>query len=408
MRVLCLSILHHSSPVAHPPAPGTGPGDAALPAPAGFNPAGAGRRPGAPSPPTGEEYCARPFEAVLEILDRFSPIVEASATARGKAFLDVTGTEKLFGPPADLAGQVTREVLRETGIRSRAAVAGSKFVAGVAAPLASAGPLVVPAGREQRFLAPLPVELLPISPEALSWLRRLGLRRLGQVATLPQNALASQLGAEGMMAHRLANGIDREPVVPRPRTDILEETLSFEAPPESLEALLAALDKLLDRLVPRLRKRFQVCGELKLCFICDAAESRTVECATGDSETAKSATARFGGVRPRPDSVNLKIPLDSKPEIMGILKRHLEAAALPEGVSEIRLAMARLSGETGRQKPLSSATRRRQEEALQRLEKDLAVRFGHGSLKKVVEIDPGSRIPERRMALVDAAGEEQS
>ncbi len=383
MQVLCLFIPHQSPPEA---------------------------------PLTGAEKSrpedARSFEAVLEILDRFSPIVEASATARGKAFLDVTGTEKLFGPAADLAEQVIREVLQETGIRSQAAVAGSKFVAGVAAPLASAGPLVVPAGREKRFLAPLPVELLPVSPEALSWLRRLGLRRLGQVATLPENALASQLGAEGMMAHRLANGIDREPVMPRPRTDILEETLSFETPPESLEALLAALDKLLDRLVPRLRKRYQVCGELRLCFICDVAESGTADSLTvasaiTDSEIVKSDTAKFGGVRPRPDNVNLKTPLDSKPEILGILKRHLETAAFPKGVSEVRLGLARLGGESGRQKPLSSETRRRHEEALQRLEKDLGARFGHGSLKKVVEMDPGSRIPERRMALVDADGEEQ-
>ena len=341
--------------------------------------------------------CRPAFEAALGILDRFSPAVEASAAVPGKAFLDVTGTRELFGPAADLAEQVIREVLRDAGLRSRAAVAGSKFVAGVAAPLAAAGPLVVPAGSERRFLAPLPVELLPVSPEALSWLRRLGLRRLGQVAALPENALASQLGAEGTAAHRLASGIDREPVTPRPRPDILEETLSFETPLESREALLAAIDKLLDRLVPLLRKRYQVCGEVRLCFICDAA----------GSGGARSGTVAFDGVRPRPDAVNLKTPLDSKAEILGILKRHLEAAAFPEGVSEVRLGLARLGGEPGRQAPLSSATRRRQAEALQRLEKDLRARFGHGSLKKVVALDPGSRIPERRMALVDACGEQQ-
>ncbi len=383
MRVLCLLILH-SSPEAHPPAPGTGPGDAAL----------------------------------LDILDRFSPAVEVSATARWTVFLDVSGTEKLFGPDADLARQVIREVLREAGLHSRAAVAGSKFVSGVAAPLASPGPLVVPTGGERRFLAPLSVELLPVSPEALSWLHRLGLRRLGQVAALPEHSLASQLGAEGVRAHRLARGIDREPVMPRPRTDILEETMSFETPPESLEALLAALDKLLDRLVPRLRKRYQVCGQLRLDFISDAAAPGVAGSNTVDSHSLEPGAAPPGGeasggitpraVRPRPDSVNLKTPLDSKLEIMGILKRHLEAASFPGGISEVRLGLARLGGETGRQKPLSSATRRRQEEALQRLEKELGGRFGHGSLKKVVEVDPGSRIPERRMALVDACATEQS
>ncbi len=374
MEVLCLFIPHQSPlPEApHRAVSKTGAADAG----------------GQPDPlclPPGEDGYARSLEVVPDILDRFSPAVEVSAAAPGKAFLDVTGTEKLFGPAADLAEQVTREVLRETGLRSRAAVAGSKFVAGAAAPLASAGPLVVPGGGEKRFLAPLPVDLLPVSPEALSWLRRLGLRRLGQVAALPGNALASQLGAEGLTAHRLANGIDPEPVTPRPRPDILEGTLSFEPPLESRDALLAALDKLLDQLVPLLRKRYQVCGELRLCFASDTVEP--------------------DGVRPRPDTVNLKTPLDSKPEILGILARHLEKAAFPEEVSEVRLGLARLGGEPGRQTPLSSATRRRQAEALKRLEKDLGDRFGHSSLKKVVALDPGSRIPERRMALVDACAE---
>ncbi len=385
MEVLCLFIPHQSPPETLPRAAGkASPGEAAS--------AHTGRQPGTASSPSGGNGCARSFEAVLDVLDRFSPAVEAGAPATGKAFLDVTGTRRLFGPAADLAQQVIRDVRRQAGLRSRAAVAGSKFVAGVAAPLAAAGPLVVPAGTEKRFLAPLPVELLPVSPEALSWLRRLGLRRLGQVAALPENALASQLGAAGTAAHRLASGIDREPVIPRPRADILEETRSFETPPQSLDALLAALDRLLDQLVPRLRQRYQVCGQVRLHFISDAAAPNV---------------AGFHAVRPHPDAVNLKTPLDSKGEILGILKRHLEAAAFPEGVSEVRLGLARLGPETGRQKPLLSAARRRQEEALQRLEKDLGARFGPSSLKKVVEMDPGSRIPERRMALVNAAGDEQ-
>lgn len=391
MEVLCLFI-------PHPPPGEARPGAAGKPGHRDAGPAQAAPRPVAAGPLPGEGSGARSFEAVLDILDRFSPAVEAGAP--GKVFLDVTGSRKLYGPAASLADLVTQEVLRGSGLRSRAAVAGGKFVAGVAAPLATAGPLVVPPGQEKQFLAPLPVELLPVSPQALSWLRRLGLRRLGQVAALPENALAGQLGAEGVTAYRLASGIDLAPVIPRPRPDVLEETLSFEAPPESLGALLAALDRLLDRLVPLLRKRYQVCSQIRLCFILDAAAPS----AAGPG-AVEPGRARSDGVRPRPDSVNLKTPLDSKPEILGVLKRHLEAAAFPEGMSGVRLSLARLGGEAGRQAPLSSAARRRQAEALQRLEKDLGARFGPGSLKKVVALDPGSRIPERRMALVDAAVE---
>lgn len=325
--------------------------------------------------PVDENGYAQAFEEVLQILDRFSPIVEADGP--GKAFLDVTGTEQLFGPAANLANQVIRDVLRQTGFKSQIGVASGKFVAGIAASLASARPLIVRSGGEKRFLEALPVELLPVSQEALTWLKRLGLRRIGQVASLAANALASQLGGEGLTAHRLANGVDGEPVRPRPRPNILEQTLSFEQPLEDLDALLAAVDKLLDQLVPLLRKRYQVCGQVRLCL---------------RSENGRTC----------PDAVNLKTPLDAKQEILGILKRHLETASFPEGVSEVCLSLARLGGESGRQAPLSSGTKGRQEEALQRLEKELGDRFGHSSLKKVVALDPDSRIPERRVALVDA------
>jgi nucleotidyltransferase/DNA polymerase involved in DNA repair len=326
--------------------------------------------------PVDEPGYGTAFEEVLDILAQFSPIMETDCL--GKAFLDVTGTEQLFGPAENLAEQASRDVLRQTGFKYQIGVASSKFVASIAASLASTSPLIVRSGEEKKFLDALSVELLPISQEAITWLKRLGLRHMGQVASLPENALAGQLGGEGLKAHRLANGLDGgEPVRPRPRPDMLEQTLSFEDPLESLDALLAGLDKLLDQLVPLLRRRYQVCGQIRLCF---------------RSEDGRSC----------PDTVILKTPLDSKPEILGILKRHLETASFPEGVSEVSLGLARLGSEFGKQAPLSSGSKGRQEEALQRLEKDLGHRFGHSSLKKVVAIDPDSRIPERRVALVDA------
>jgi nucleotidyltransferase/DNA polymerase involved in DNA repair len=325
--------------------------------------------------PIDEAGYIRAFEEVLDILDQFSHMVEVDSL--GKAFLDVTGMEQLFGPAENMAEQVSNEVLHKTGLQSQIGVASSKFVAGIAALLASTSPLTLRSGQERDSLQPLPLEFLPIPPEATTWLKRLGLRTMGQVADLPVNALASQLGRDGTMAHRLAQGIDPRPVVPRSRPDVLEEILSFEQPLESLDALLAALGKLLDHLVPLLRRRYQVCPQIRLRFC-------------------------FDDGRARPDIVNLKTPSDSKPEMLGILKRHLEAASFPKGVSEVHLALARLGGEAGKQTPLSVGTKGIQAEALQRLDSDLRERFGYSPLKKVVEIDPDSRIPERRVALVDS------
>ncbi|MBN2098071.1 MAG: DNA polymerase Y family protein [Dehalococcoidia bacterium] len=325
--------------------------------------------------PIDEAGYAKASEEVLDILDQFTPVAEAEDP--GRIFLDVSGTERLFGPSESLAGQVIDEVTRTTGLRPQIGIASSRFIAGVAASLAVTSPLIVRIGQERTFLTPLSIEFLPIAPESIAWLKRLGLRTVGQVADLQVNALDSQLGQEGLMAHRLANGIDERPIIPRPRPDVLEETLSFEQTLESLDALLAALSRSLDRLVPLLRKRYQVCHQIRLSFRSDDGSAWL-------------------------DTVTLKTPSDSQSEMLGILKRHLEPLSSPEGIAEIYLGLAKLGGEFGKQTLLSSKAKSQQEEALQRLEKDMGDRFVRSSLKKVVTLDPDSRIPERRVALADA------
>jgi len=325
--------------------------------------------------PVDEAGYDRAFDEVLDILDQFSPVVEADSL--GRAFLDISGTEHLFGPAENLAGQVSSEVIHKTGLQSQIGIASNKFVASIAASQASTRSLILTSGQEQSFLRPLSTELLPIAPEAITWLKRLGLRTMGQVADLPINALDSQLGQDGLMAHRLAKGIDKRTVEPRPKPDVLEQSLSFDHPLGDMDALLAAIGSLLEKLVPVLRGRYQVCHKIRLRFC-------------------------FDNGRAWQDTVVLKTPLDSEQEMLGILKRHLETTSMTEGLAEVQLALARLGREFGQQSLLPTGTRAHQQEALQHLERDLEHKFGHSPLKRVVELDPDSRIPERRVALMDA------
>jgi len=325
--------------------------------------------------PVDEAGYIRAFDEVLDVLDQFSPVVEADGL--GRAFLDISGTEHLFGPAENLARQVSNAIVHKTGLQSQIGIASNKFVASIAASLASTRSLILTSSQEQSFLEPLPIDLLPIAPEAITWLRRLGLRTMGQVADLPINALDSQLGQDGLMAHRMAKGIDKRTVKPRPRPDVLEQSLSFDHPLADMDALIAAIGSLLEKLLPVLKSRYQVCHEIRLHFCSDDGEEWQ-------------------------DTVVLKTPLDLEQEMLGILKRHLETASLPGGLTEIKLALARLGRELGQQSPLSTGVRGHQQEALQRLESNLEHKFGHSPLKRVVELDPDSRIPERRVALMDA------
>lgn len=318
---------------------------------------------------------ARAFDEVLDILDQFSPTVEAEGL--GRALLDGSGLEGLFGPEEDIARRVGSEVSRRARFAPKIGVGSNKFVAGIAAAGASRGEsAIVKPGDERKFLGPLPVDLLPVSEAMKRRLDLLGLRTMDKIAALPPDAAASQFGKEGILAHRLANGNDERPLVPRARPAIVEDELFVENPLETIDALLVAMDRLLDRLTGVLRSRNQVCGEIKLCFHLD-----------GQGEWH--------------ESIILKESTDSKRRLLALLKYRLETVHLCTGITAIRLGLAQLGGEEAKQSSLLAGERVRQEEQLRRLARRLQARFGENPLKRVVQVDPDSRIPERRAVLTD-------
>ena len=325
--------------------------------------------------PPGRAKYTKAFDDVLAVLHHFSPTVEPCDL--GKAFLDASGLEYLFGAEEKLVRRVASEVCRQTSLLSKVGMASNKFVADVAATCASAEePLVVSKGEEREFLAPLPVRLLPLTDETKKRLDLLGLRTLGQIASLAQDALVSQFGQEGLLAHQLARGMDESRLMPRPRPMILEDEFAPANPLVTAETLLGAIGLLLDRLILKLRARNRVCGQLRLHLHLDG-----------------------GGVWH--DSFTMKSPTDSEREIMMLLRHHLETVQLPSGVTGIYLGLAQLGSEQGNQYPLLESERVRQEAQIKRVARRLQARFGTNPLKKVVHLDPGSRIPERRAGLTE-------
>jgi nucleotidyltransferase/DNA polymerase involved in DNA repair len=325
--------------------------------------------------PLDEDKYVRAFDNILDILEQFSPTVEADGL--GKAFLDGSGLEGLFGSDVNLARRISSEVLQHTRLEPRIGMAGNKFTASVAATLASAERrCIVKKGKEREFLASLPANLLLLSEDTKRRLDLLGLRSMGQIASLPLDALANQFGDEGILAHQLANGIDERPLLPRTKPVILEEALSSESSLETIDAVLAAIDKLLDKLITTLRNRNQVCGQIRLCL---------------DLE----------GTSPWYDSITLKEPTDSKREITSLIKHRLDTAHLSAGVTDIRLGLMQLGGEMAKQSSLLTRERVRQDAQLRHAAKQLQAKLGKNPLKKVIQVDPASRIPERRSGLID-------
>lgn len=159
------------------------------------------------------------YEQAMQALIRqalsYSPLIEPGE-ADGHLFVDVTGSGRLFGPPADVAWRLRRQARAELGLKPVWAVAPNKLVAKVATRLVKPdGEFIVPAGEEGRFLAPVPLHLIPgIDRRDLACLGDFNLRLAGQVAALGAEALQVPFGRRAVGLHEAVQGIDRSPVRP--------------------------------------------------------------------------------------------------------------------------------------------------------------------------------------------------
>lgn len=146
--------------------------------------------------------------AVRRVFRRFTPAVDPVSI--DEAYLDLTGTDRLHGPPAATAERIRRAIREETGLPASLGLASSRTVAKIASELAKPeGFLWVWPGREAAFLAPLPLERMPgIGPATLEALKRFNLRRLGDLARLDPELLGLAFGERGPQLFARARGED--------------------------------------------------------------------------------------------------------------------------------------------------------------------------------------------------------
>jgi len=156
----------------------------------------------------------RESSRIFEIFRRFTPLVEGLSL--DEAFLDVTGTGRLFGPPRALAQRLRAEVRAETGLACSVGIAPVKLVAKIASDVAKPdGVVEVPPEAVREFLAPLPVgRIWGIGPVAQARLEAAGIPSVGALAAADPARLEALLGAWGLAAARLARGEDLREVEP--------------------------------------------------------------------------------------------------------------------------------------------------------------------------------------------------
>ncbi|MBI4880067.1 MAG: hypothetical protein HY812_10485 [Planctomycetes bacterium] len=208
---------------------------------------------------------------LTEALRSVSPAVEAAGN--GLFHLDPRGLSRVHGDEATILERMVAVVSRLGFPDARAAVADTRFAACAAAACAESPTTLVPPGETRAFLAPLPLDLLPLSQENLERLRALGLKTLGEFAALPAASVEVRYGLEGVRAHRLARGLDSEPLARTPEIEEIAETFELEVRIDGLQQLAPILETLLDRVLPRLDGRGAL--GVEAAFLLD--DGKTVE-----------------------------------------------------------------------------------------------------------------------------------
>ena len=149
---------------------------------------------------------------IFDIFRQFTPLVEPLSI--DEAFLDVTGSTRIFGEPEEIARKIKNLVKKQTGLTVSAGVAPLKFVAKIASGLNKPdGLTVVPPEKVQEFLEPLPIDLLwGVGQATKKILVTLGVKTIGGLRLIPVDILTAKLGKNGLHLHLLSQGIDERDV----------------------------------------------------------------------------------------------------------------------------------------------------------------------------------------------------
>ncbi len=315
------------------------------------------------------------FSRLVAALTAVSPVVEPAEL--GRVFVGTDGLEGLLG---NAERQI--EVIRRTvGQTVRLGWGRGKFVSWVAATRAKPGDaVIVPVGEEAEFLASQPLAVLPLDPDSHRRLLQLGIKTLGALAALPEEAVVSQFGRAGRRMWRLAAGRIAEPVVGRVVPEPIMAALTFYSPVGERELLARTLDTLLDRALKNPRRIgwrvHVVCVRAELEHGASWRATATLKDPTADRERLAAP---------------LKTQLEQTPPAGAVERLVVELTAFAPGTAELQLFArdANAAARAGRRHALKGAVR------------EIELRIKRPMLYHVIEVQPWSRLPERRYALID-------
>ena len=151
---------------------------------------------------------------IMEIFHRFTPEVEAISL--DEAFLDVTGSRKLFGTAEEIGREIKRLIQQEVQLTASVGLSYNKFLAKLASDMDKPDGFyeIRPEELESKVW-PLPIRrMMGVGSKTAQMLEKMGVTTIGQLAGMNAGLLEHLLGKQGIMMHEVANGIDNRPVEP--------------------------------------------------------------------------------------------------------------------------------------------------------------------------------------------------
>ncbi|HJW18261.1 MAG TPA: DNA polymerase IV [Flavisolibacter sp.] len=176
-------------------------------------------------------------------------------------YVDLTGMDRFFGCRS-FSQELRKKVTKETGLPISNGMAANKLVSKVATDEAKPnGQLVIPFGNEKRFLAPLPIEKLPMAgPKTTELLRQMGVVKIKTLSEIPVEMMQNLMGKPGIELWRRANGIDESPVVPYSEQKSISTENTFESDTIDIRFLQAKLVQMTEKIAFELRQQNKLTG----------------------------------------------------------------------------------------------------------------------------------------------------
>jgi len=308
------------------------------------------------------------FNSILDALEFKSPLVEGYEL--GTAYLGLAGLEPIYGTD-DVLAQAVREAVPPL-FEARLGIAEGKFLSRLAALMAPPAGFRSIEGDAREFLKDLSCDLLPVASKSRARLHDFGLHTLGAVAAMPPAHLQAQFGPEGQLMGELAAGLDDTPFYSRQFEENIEESTTLSSPTVTLELLLMELEAMLTRAFVRLVQKNLGISRIMLWTRSWISEHWE-------------------------ELVRFKEPAMNSKAVLSRIRQVMENVTQPGPVEELGMKITGTGRFTGKQKSLMTQVRA-QEHLLDDI-KQLEFRLGGHQLFQVKEVEPWSRIPERRYAL---------